>query len=458
MNKQKIRLSFLLLGLLFAFTVKAVDLSQVGRSVKAFKTYMSYMNEPVSIDEIQFEFIMNFLSNDAEAFGEAHDAFKLNLEANKAKLKKFAKNVYFKEIKAINNAKNHANYSQAMKDAFTRYENLKEIDRIVFGSIGSSSTQVYWLQDGKRKYRFYAFGTTDSPNRVALVKQMLSDLSRIKTQRPVIFFNAIAFVNPDLKDKKVAPYFVCDLNNPHAKFLEQKLDKDGNVVLKNNQPEVDNIGVFGNYLAGKVRESGLQAYILKTADKTDKFSNKWTNSVAKKLFAKDEIGLIIDNGGSGFSVREVVNQNVNTEGKDLVEILKEKDWDQFKNQKDIVADFMKGPAEGYINPTLRQNKVKMVEVITLWVRKNRDRLGNIKKIRVVMLQTGQLRELFFNISADKVADQKDDRLESDVKVAPVAPKATEEYPKVPTRPVEKPVKAKSTDKKVSEEDLLTIYS
>lgn len=394
MNKQKIRLSFLLLGLLFSFAVKAVDLATVTRSMNAFKTYTSYMNNAENVAGVEVEFIMSFLSNKQEADGEAHDAFDLNILANKEKLKKFAGHVYLKEMKSINEIKNQKVYLREMQAANARYRELKQIDRVVFASIGSSSTQFYYLKDGKRVSHFLPLGSTDSKGRADKVDSMLAVLNKLK--RPVIFFNAIAFVNPKT-DKKLKGYHICDLNNPHLTFLEQKLTKDGKVSMKDGQPEVDSGGVLANMLAERIRrDNKFAAYIFKTANKADKFSNKWTNSKAKEFFGEDEVGLMCDNGGSGFSLREVNKQKIDTEGTDLVEILKAKDWDQFKNQKDIVAYYAAGPEDAnIIHETLYGNKGKMKEVIALWIEKNRDKIKN-NKLKVVLFQTGQLRELFFN--------------------------------------------------------------
>lgn len=464
MNKQKIRLSFLLLGLLCSFAVKAVDLATVTRSMNAFKTYTSYMNATESIAGVDVEFIMSFLSNKQEADGEAHDAFSLNIKGNKEKLDQFAKNIWNKEVKTILNLVSTHRIKQKdmykeLAAARVRYKNLNNISNVVFASIGTSSTQFYYLEDGERVSHFLPLGTTDSKDRDKKVDKMIEKLNELK--RPVIFFNAIAFVNPRT-DKKLKGYHICHLNNPHLTFMEQKLGKDGKVSLKDGQPEVDSGGILANMMVERIRrDNRFPAYIFKTANKAHKFSNKWTNSKAKEFFGVDEVGLMCDNGGGGFSLREVNKQKIDTEGTDLVETLKGKDWDQYKNQKDIVAYYAAGPEDAnVIHETLFGNKAKMKEVIGLWIEKNRDRIKN-NKLKVVLFQTGQLRELYFNnveflknVDGESKDEGRAKKPENDKKVevapAPKAePKVEDPKPVTPAPNADKAgVKWKSTGQKL----------
>lgn len=401
MNRNGIRF-FSLLFVWFAFSLQAAEFERVSRSMKFFRNYIDFMNEP----EIKTDagpaviYDMMFMSIQEEAQREGDDALTLSYVKNQIKLERFAKSVYKKEVTGIDRRFSKPKDRQsALKDAELRKAKLRNIDKIVFASIGSSSTQIYW-KDKQRdtQTRFYNFGTNPSKNPETdegAFNLLIATLSRLK--RPVIFFNSVAFAVPE--GIEVEPYHICNLYDD-IRFKIQKTEKDGSIVD-------DYTGIMVNKLIDKITAlNKFDAYVLKTENKAEKFHNKWTNSLAKQFFSKDQIGLMVDNGGSGFSVREVAGQELN-EKIDYVEEYWGKGKDQFQ-QKDIVAEYAKGSAVTFVptdpspgpeaklvHPILINNRKLMRDTVNRWRAENMERIKDQKELKVIVRQTGQLRELFF---------------------------------------------------------------
>lgn len=318
-----------------------------------------------------------FLPHSKEALYEAKDFFNNSWRQNQAKLEKLSKE--------------------------TKVAGFANQEGFIAVSIGSSSTQCYYMENGQVKTLQYLFGTNPSATKAVLIEKMTQDLKALK--RPVVFFNSISFAEPV---QNAGPARTTDsISLKNSLFKTTKLNKDGTILD-------DSAGITANQIAQKLAALNVEdAFIFKPLDGS-KFVNKWTNALALESanIPKKGIGLIGDIGGGGMSGKLFLDGKFYDKPNLVLAYLGEgSKGDEYYDQADIVKHYTDG--KGGVHKTLIQNMDKLLasvkdfivsgrlkdasktpQEVLEWIEKNQNVIKNQKNFYFLIRQTGQLRELY----------------------------------------------------------------
>lgn len=346
--------------------------------IDALKLYLDRYNKTIAIQSggggRSLMIDLAFFPHSQEAFYEAKDFFKNAWKQNQAKLIKLAEQ--------------------------TKVPGFAEQESFLAVSIGSSSTQCYYMANGEIKTMQYLFGSNPSATKDALMDKMVSDIKALN--RPVVFFNSISFAELVGQPE---PRTIDAIDLAAAIFRGTKLE-DGQV-------KDDSAGNTANMLAQKLAKLNVKnAFLFKPLDGS-KFINKWTNALALEStkIPKKGIAIVGDIGGGGFSGKLVLDGKFYDKPNLVLANLGEgTKADEYYDQAEIVKHYVDGKSG--IHKTLIQNMDKMIaSVMTFivnaklndvsktpkevldWIEKNQDVIKNQKNIYFLIRQTGQLREL-----------------------------------------------------------------
>lgn len=354
-------IKFVALALASLFVTSCNPSTSAKSILENLEHFSTKFSEPHSENGIEIEIRHKFLSQQDEVDGEAKAVFETNAATTDTILGIIG-------TAAANN-------------------DMKDKKKIALVSIGSSSTQAYYFDtdDGdKIKGLMYSVGTGTENNKEKLQK-MVDDVIEKSKKTNIVFFNSISFAL-DIKKEKIGQL----TGTPHASFKIEKPNKDTGVL------EPDTAGISGNNLleifAGK---TGVSAVIYSNSPAKEKFSNKWTEYVmSKEDLPADAQAMVFDWGGSSFS-GYTVGQDKKVAGtklfKDEVEKTKEDEW----KQKDVVEHYKLGGSD--IPPELMRIRSVQIGWAMKWAQDPNLNKTGVKKIIMFVFQTGQLRQLYFDV-------------------------------------------------------------
>lgn len=268
---------------------------------------------------------------------------------------------------------------------------FKEKEKFLAMSVGSSSTQGYYMENGVAKGFGYLFGTTPITDAEQLkekekrINKMVDDI--VKLGRPVVFIGSLGFA---YEEGYVPPQK--DTPEAAAEFHPNPMDGSKKFVS-------DKAGDLANLLVAKFKEKQFKkAYVLK-AGKATKLQNKWTRTLVKEsaAFANGKRGFVGDIGGNGFSVKFVNELGVFVDAENLVKMAGKSD--DFLDQESVVKAYSTEPEKTGIHQTLTGIKKTIFEGIQYWMDQatNKAQFDAATEFPAEFRQTGMLRELYFKM-------------------------------------------------------------
>lgn len=322
------------------------------------ESYITAMNTPQQTDILFLQPNFSFLKNEDEALYEAEDFFIYHWDKINAG-----------KIMKLNDSYLHFPYYDF--DGFNEGETTKKSSFIVV-SIGSSSTQSYYVEDGgKIVTSFYETGTNNFKE--SIFNKMMTDI--YDSDREVLFINSIGFGIVD------------DIEFLNLKGLvaeeDLKMDTAGKMIIK--------IKEWMSY------DEEKHNYVVVNSNFKPKFKNKWTNALAME-YKSDGISFFCDYGGGKISISVMRNG-----------IVEEESLANFKYDQDPVIEYYQSGGSD-IPETLLNNSLNIYAEIIKYIAKNK--LEQQYTFNVLIRQTGKLREFYFG-------EEKSSEMKTEVKVEPV---------------------------------------
>lgn len=392
--------------------IAAANFEPTAEQIKEAKEIVAYFDAWVKIFNTSFKlprfmkdagqdiiFKLRFLTQKEELEAESRDVFEYSWagdDGNEEKLKRIA--------------------------TITGEQGFEKKDGFVIASIGSSSTQGYYMDGEEAKGFGYDFGTSffntkgsleDKNAAIEGIKEMVAKLKSIG--RPVIFVNSINYAT---YDGYVAKPNVDDEFNP----IDIKKDLPGKVpFLEKEDGKENTASMAANALVAELKTQGFapNAYILKSAKKT-KIQNKWTRTFVMELNDfLNRMGIIGDIGGGGESGKAVDNKRYFDDTKNIIYLTKEDasdKIDEYKDQKEVIAQIKKEIAASFVadpktgkfpkidvlkNARLNSLRRNFYAGVRNWAEENQDNpeFQKQKTFSVVVGQTGMMRALYFRSKA-----------------------------------------------------------
>lgn len=373
-------IKFVALALASLFITSCNPSTSAKSILENLEHFSKKFSESHSENGIEIEIRHKFLSQQDEVDGEAKAVF----DTNKAKTQDILTKLQAAAVTT---------------DAAFPGADFSVLENNALISVGSSSTQAYYIDTADNntvKGLMYSVGTTTADNKDKL-NAMVDDVIEKSKKNNLIFFNSISYAV--LKDKM---YSALTGTNMVASFAIEKKKKDKSGM------EPDTAGIAANivrdHLASK---SGINALIYSQGTTEDpastetpkakfaKFSNKWTEYVmSKEDLPADAQAMVFDWGGSSFS-GYTVGQDKKVAGvklfKDEVEKTKEDEW----NQKPVVEHYKLGGSD--IPAELMRIRSVQIGWAMKWAQDPNLNKTGVKKIIMFVFQTGQLRQLYFDV-------------------------------------------------------------
>lgn len=292
-----------------ALDTSPASVEKATKIVAAVDGWIAYFNahagfaKPADFADKTFNFTLKVLTQKEEMNGEAKDLFDYSWAKNQVTLAKLA--------------------DQVGVPAF------KEKEGFVMVSIGSSSTQGYYVYNGKAKGFGYLFGTgalgdkAKEGEKDAAIDDLDVMMKGLKALgRPVVFTNSVSFAE--------YPGYVPPTKGSaeeRNEFVPMRVPYDGGQKFDETYPKGrDKVGdkpntasMMANIIAEKVTALGMKDVFILKASKLSKLANKWTRSFIRELPGfKNRFAWMGDLGGGGYSIKLVANNDFVDEEDNLI--------------------------------------------------------------------------------------------------------------------------------------------